>query len=294
MSYEVGQRVRLSTVVSNESGTPTDATVTITVYREDGTQYAGVVANHAGSPGSYFADVTLDTPGRLTWEWVSSGAVVGRKTDQSYVREPFIGLMSLHAAKVQLNKSLTDTSDDDELLDWIDAITRAIERYTGPIIPRVVVETYTVRPLQRSIVLRRRPVLEVLEVREFWGPGDIRNPTVFVDTGPTYADDAYYFDPGTSSVMRYGSGYPTNWPVGYDNVRITYRAGRTPVPQNLRLASKELLTHVWRQSQITGGTSRPVPRGTGESLGDRLDKDVQVPARVLTLIGYRRAPLLGG
>lgn len=295
MSYEVGQKVRLSVTVTDENGAPTDATMSVAVFREDGTQYSGLSVVDDPGAGNYHTDVVLDTAGRLTWTFTASGAVIGVFHGQDYVRSANTGIISLTEAKRQLNKRLEDTSDDDELLDWIDAITVALEKHTGPIVPRTVIETHSVDRLQASITLRRRPVLSVTSVREFWGPGDIRNPTVFNDAGPSYADDAYLFDASTSSVMRYSGGYQTRWPVGYDNVRITYVAGRTPIPQNLRLAAKELLSHVWRQSQLTGGNSRPVPRGTGsESLAERQEKEVKIPARVLTLIGYRRAPLLGG
>lgn len=296
MSYEVGQKVRLNVTVTDENGTATDATMAVAVFREDGTQYSGVNVIDDPGAGNYHADVVLDAPGRLTWRFTASGAVIGVYTGQDYVRSAWTGVLSLKEAKKQLNKRLEDTTDDDELLDWIDAVTVALEKYTGPIVPRTVIETFTVAPLKRSITLRRRPVLSVTSVREFWGPGDIRNPSVFNDAGPSYADDAYLFDPSTSSLMRYSGGYATNWPVGHDNLTVTYVAGRSPIPQNIRLAAKELLSHLWRQSQITGGTSRPAPRGTGtgESLADRQGNEVEIPPRVMALIGFRRAPLLGG
>lgn len=289
MAYEVGQRIRLSTVVRDVAGVPTDATVTLGVFREDGTPYAGVSVVDDPGAGNYHADLTLDTPGRITWEWTASGAVIGKTYGQAYVRTSGVGIVSLSEAKNHLNKSLTDTTDDDELLDWIDAITLALERHVGAIVRRTVIETFSVQPATRTILLNTRPILAVSEIREFWGSGDIRILTPFVDTGP-YGDNSYAVDIPTATLTRYGSGYPVYFPVGFDNIRVTYTAGRSPITQNLRLAALELLTHHWRASQISSGASRPrtdVPADTA-SMG------IEIPNRVKILMGARRAPLLGG
>src|SRR5262245_11776900 len=127
MGYEVGQRVRIAVDVKDINGNLAAATMALVVLREDGTAYAGLTIVH-DSTGKYHSDVTVDTPGRITWQWNATGAVIGVYYGQAYVRSPFAGILSLTEAKVHLNKSLTDTSDDDELLDWIDAITIALEK----------------------------------------------------------------------------------------------------------------------------------------------------------------------
>lgn len=287
MSYEVGQRIRLSTVVTNEDGTPTDATMNIAVYREDGTPYAGVTPTHAGTPGAYYADVTVDTPGRITWEWTASGAVVSKKHDQAYVRNPWAGILSLREAKEHLNKSLTDTSDDDEILDWIDALTIAVEKETGPIVPRPYVETFDGG--KRQLFLTYTPIVSVSEVREVWGDADIRILTPEVSGGP-YGDNDYYVDLDTGMIERRNGGYPQSFPFGCMNVRVTYSAGRTPIPANLRLATRELLSHHWRASQLSSGATRP----RSDVPADSTIMQYGMPNRVTTLIGYKRAPLLGG
>lgn len=287
MSFEVGQRVRLSTVVTDASGNPTDATMAIAVYREDGTQYAGVLVVDDPGAGNYHADVTLDAAGRITWEWTASGAVVSRKTDQAYVRTGWAGIVSLRAAKLHLNKSLTDTSDDEEILDWIDALTVALEKEVGPIVPRPYVETFSGGKPQ--LFLTYTPVVAVTEIREVWGAGDIRILDVETSGGP-YGDDDYLIDLDTGVLTRRTGGYAQSFPWGYDNVRVTYSAGRVPLPPHYRIAMLELLSHHWRASQLASGATRPrtdVPTDTtGMGYG--------MPNRVTTILGYKRAPLLGG
>jgi hypothetical protein len=287
MSFEVGQRVRLSTVVTNAAGTATDATMDIEVYREDGTPYVGVTPTHAGTPGNYFADVTLDAPGRLTWEWIASGAVVSRKTDQSYVRTGWAGIVSLRAAKNHLNKKLDDTTDDDEILDWIDALTIAIEKEAGPVVPRPYVETFDGG--RRRLFLTYTPVASITEVREVWGDADVRILTPETSGGP-FGDNDYYVDLDTGEIERRNGGYPQSFPFGMNNVRVSYRAGRVPIPANLRIATLELLAHHWRASQMSIGATRP----RSDVPTDSTIMQYGMPNRVSTLIGFKRAPMLGG
>lgn len=286
MSYEVGQLVRIPVTVRDEAGAAADATMAVTVLREDGSAYVGLtVVNDPAAVGSYWVDVPVDTPGVHGWVWVASGAVVGVYSGQFYVRNPGVRLLSLTEAKAHLNKRLEDTTDDDELLDWIDTITRAVEIQVGPVVARTVVESHNGG---RAELVLRYPVIAVTDVVEYWGPGDIRTLTAEPAGGP-YTDNQFAVNMTSRTVTRRGAGWSLMWPHGIGNIRVTYTAGRRPIPSNFRTAAKELLAHHWRASQIAQGSTRPrdnVPADVA-SIG------IAIPNRVKLLLGYRRAPMLG-
>lgn len=300
MGYEVGSKVRLNTEVRNPAGTLTNATMSVVIQREDGTNYVGPFTPVNDSTGIYHVDFTPDTPGQHRWVWTATGAVEGVYRGQSYVRTPFAGIMSLQEAKEQLNKRADDTTDDDELLDWIDAITLSLEKLVGAIVPRSYTEKHNgsdpPRPpfvnlgsgMRSRIFLRERPVLSITQVKEDWGYGDTRTLTGEAYGGP-YNENDYVVDLETGSLIRRNSGSGAYWPRGVQNVEVTYMAGRTPIPPNLRQAAKELLTHHWRASQLSSGATRPrtdVPADTA-AMG------IAIPNRVNLLIGWKRGPRLG-
>lgn len=287
MGYEVGAKVRLPVEVRDPAGVLTNATMTVLVEREDGTPYTGLGSPVNDGTGLYHIDAVVDTPGLLRWTWNATGAVIGVYRGQAYVRTPFAGIISLKEAKEHLNKRMDDTTDDEELLDWIDAITLAIEKQVGPVVLREYIESYSGG--SNRIFLRERPVISVTQVLEDWGPDDQRILTEELYGGP-YADDQYTVDEAHGVITRHTGGYPMYFPAGTSNIEITYTAGKQPIPQNIRTAAKELLNHHWRASQIATGQLNPrvnVPQDTATT-------GIAIPNRVTLLLGYRRGPRLGG
>jgi hypothetical protein len=161
-------------------------------------------------------------------------------TDMFDVREatPPV-LMSLATAKKHLKKN--DSADDDEIRDWIEACTRAVEQFTGPIIVRTVVETADFRAA-RSLALQQIPAMALTSV-------------VAVRTGGmSYDVDDLDLDGQTGIVTRKDGGTLCG------PLRMTYTAGRAIVSANIRSASKIILQHLWRTRQ---GPGRP-QLGTGD------------------------------
>jgi hypothetical protein len=89
--------------------------------------------------------------------------------------------------------------------------------------------------------------------------------------------------------------------AGTDNIHVTYTAGRSACPYELRLAILELTAHFWQGSQQRGA-------GTGGGGSDAYDAvnvefsrtsaveplSMGVPYRILELIkGHRRMPIIG-
>jgi hypothetical protein len=134
MTYNLGQAVKLSTAVTDASGAATDATVTLTVTKPDGTTSTPSVT-HDGSTGSglYEATFTVDQTGTWWWRWDASGTVLDNDRGQLTVGDP---KPLVYATLAQLRNRIratnpADTGDDDELADALDAASRDVEDDTG-------------------------------------------------------------------------------------------------------------------------------------------------------------------
>ena len=289
MAFDIGQKVRLPVAVADADGTPTAAAMAVVITRPDGTVFpAGAVVQDAGV-GNYHVDVTTDGTnwGPWLWTFTASGAVVAVYSGQFFVRAPGPRIVSLEEVKHHLNKSLDVHDDDEELRDWIDATRWVIENIKGVVVPRTFVEYHDGGG--RQITLRRGPVISVAEVRLAWGPGDVRVLTAEADDMVGATVDQYLLHPQTRRLLHRNGGWTMRWPYGQQNIRATYRAGRIVPEDNIRQASKELIGHFWRQSQLATGNTRPradAPDPTSMAYG--------VPNRVRELLGTKRAPRLGG
>jgi hypothetical protein len=285
MSYDIGTTVRVPIDVKDDAGAPIAAVVAFTVTRPDGTVFPlGAVVNP--SVGSYYVDVIPDGTAYGIWSWSATvGGTVAQTvyTGQFFVRSPGPRIVSLAEVKRHLNKSPGVTTDDEELRDWIDAAQIVVEGIVGPVMRRTVVETYY--PRGEMIVLRTAPVHAVTSVVEEWGPDDVRTLASQPAAPGPYGDDDY----STDTTMRYLFRRSGGWPRTFGpKVTVTYGVGPAVPAQNVRLATMELITHMWRGSQLASGTTRP-----RQDAPDPISLAYAVPNRVRELLGRRRGPRLG-
>lgn len=178
-----------------------------------------------------------------------------------------IGIVALNEVKDHLDK--TDTKDDAELLDFIQATTRVVEEYVGVILPRTVVERHV---SGTYIQLFKGPVLSVTSIEGFLEP---------LSTAITFGD--YVLDTDNSRI------YPkTLYGFSSGPYKVTYQAGRTFVEPNWRSAAKIIIAHMWTtqrgnlvrlptsdEASLPPGYTYSVPRKALELLrGERRDKVV--------------------
>jgi hypothetical protein len=270
VSFDLGALAPLRATVRDADGTLANAgNMALTITLPDAS--AVTVATVApASTGQYAYDYQTVQAGRHSVRWLATGANPTAYTDMFDVREatPPV-LMSLAEAKKHLKKN--DTSDDDEIRDWIEACTRAVEFFVGPVVMRTVVETADLRSAT-SVALQQIPAMALTSV-------------VAVRTGgPSYDVDDLDLDPATGIVTRKDGG------LLYGPLRFTYTAGRAVVGANIRSAAKIILQHLWRTRQGPGrpqlGTqdfdvNEPIP-GLGYAIPNRavqlLDPDRLPPA----------------
>lgn len=280
MTFAFGAAARLSTSVRDEGVLVTPASIVLTILLPDGT-IAGPFTPTNSTTGVYYYDYTPAQAGGHVARWVTTGPVAADE-------EPFdvaalwgeAGFISLADAKDHLNKSRLPTPDDEKLRLFVVAACQMIEDRMGRVSPATVVHDITQRG--STIVLPARPVIAVTTVQRL--PG--LDPLPAADEGAGVA--GWYLD-GSEGVLRHTACFP-------GRVRVTYRAGRTPLPLNFQLAALELVAHLWRGSQHNQAGGRPA---LGET--DALSASVRtfaMPYRVMELLGLKKdqerdEPLIG-
>lgn len=239
MPFDLGATVRLTADCLDPGGTRTTATSTaVTVTLPDGTT-ATPSASETSPPGRYRADYVTTMAGRHTVRWVWSGPAHAY-TDMFDVRDAAPpAIMSLADGRRHLKKA--DSADDEEIREWIEACTRAVEQFVGPVAVRTVTEVVHFT-CARSVALTLIPAISLVSV------------TSLRSGGPTYTIDDLRLDPDTGLVEAVDGG------LLYGPLSFQVRVGRLVVGANIRSASKIILQHLWRTRQ---GPGRP-QRGTDD------------------------------
>lgn len=269
MPYDLGSVAALGTNVTDASGAPANAgNMALTIGLPDGT---GVTIDPVtpASTGTYTYDYLTAQAGRHTVRWLATGTNPGAYTDVFDVREatPLI-ILSLADAKKLLKKQ--DSSDDAAVRFWLEATTRAVEWFVGPVVVRTVIEDHRVG-LANSLALRKTPALALQSV------------TALRTGSPDYDVSALNLDTVTGLVTRLDGGLIRG------PVRVAYSAGRRIIDGNILAASQLILQHLWRTQAGTGRPQRgmddydvtePIP-GLGYAIPNRalqmLDPDNDGP-----------------
>jgi uncharacterized phiE125 gp8 family phage protein len=202
---------------------PENATaVTCTITRPDGTTTAPTPSNT--SAGVYEATFTPAQVGHHGVYWQATGTNATAKEDAFNVQSSTVfPPVSMSDVKAHLN--ITTQDNDGELTAFLAAATSAIEQRVGPMTRRTITETHDGGG---QVMLRTYPVISL---------------TTVVDNDITLTSDQYRERDGV--VTRKSGTSATNFTTGLDGVSITYLAGRTIIPEDLRQAVLEQVRHMW-------------------------------------------------
>lgn len=277
MSFQLGDVVPLSVTIKDAAGDPADAgAVALTVTLPNGT--TDVTSNITPtSTGVYDHDYPTTQPGVHQVRWVATGLNASAYDDVFSV-DPADGgsFISLAELKRHLKKDPTKTDDDAELLEFIAPACQMIEDRIGPVTPRTATQTVWGRNhiYRRQFVLNSHPVIIVTAVAV--------DGQAVPEADPTAGTDGWVLDPGPGILA-----HTRHWPWG--RIEVTYQAGRTPLPGNIRLAGLELAAHLWRAMKLTNsGNGRPNPAGA-DDLALR-GVGYALPYRVRELLGLGKLP----
>ncbi|MGW6910253.1 hypothetical protein [Streptomyces sp. NPDC054940] len=239
MPFDLGDTVRLAADATDPGGTLTNATgATLTITLPDGTTTSPAVTNPPAQTGKYTVDYVSAQAGRHLARWVFTGPA-SAYTDMFDVRpaDPPL-IMSLADARKHVNATVT--THDEELRGWVEATTKAVEYFVGPVARRTVTETHD-RAVAHKLALRRTPAISLTTV------------AAVLTGGTSYAVADLDLDGETGIVRRKDGG------LLYGPLRFTYVIGRTIVSVNISHGGRIILQHLWKTQG--GGMGRPAPGG---------------------------------
>lgn len=299
--YDIGDRVPLTFKL------PANATnVDLFVYLPDNT--TETVSDVTGTDGVYTHDYPTAQVGRHQYRWVATGTNSAASTGVFEVRpeldETFV---ELDEVKNYLNYPLELSDDDGELRDTIAAATAVVEYLVGAVAVRTVTElldgsnvladgyNYGAASDYNGVYRRNsaevqctiKPVISVTEVVEIYG-NTPQTLTEVETPDATQNPFGFSFDGETGVITKKAAGWPTSWPPGIRNVKVTYQAGRVRTPANIAYGTKELIRHLWTISQNNAEGRRP---RTNRAEPVTVVMGYAVPNRVLEMLGAdRRTP----
>jgi len=260
-------------------GTTVNATATI---------ISGVAGTVSYTPTA--TDTALAGTYLVEWQYTLSGGATGTFPVDGYqtaVVEENLStpggarLVTLTEVKDHLRIPSTDRSHDARLIRMIDGITPVVEHITGPVVQRIY-QNETYDGGNYFISLRHRPVLSVSNVVEYRGPiaytlTQVPTP----DLGQVYS---YMFEAPGRIVRRTVGGGATTFPPGPDAVFVTYTAGFSSVPANIREGALELLRVNYQPTEQGGRPAFGAAGGDGDNFSQQQILGFFVPNRVRELL----------
>lgn len=185
-------------------------------------------------------------------------------------------IVSLADVKAHLNK--TDTENDTELQGFIDAATPLIENIAGPQIQRTIVEYYSGGVTR--FTLNWLPIVSITSIVETYGQTNYTLTEVTL--GGASTGFGFTVDYVTGAIVRRAYNAEAMFPVGTNNVKVTYVVGQaTAIPANVRLGALMLVQHLWTSSQMNRNGGRP---GLGGDDVFTVGAGFAVPNRVRELL----------
>ena len=140
-------------------------------------------------------------------------------------------------------EGINSPKEDLRLNHIIQSVSQLVKTYCGTSIVDYYstnkVELINIEWATHVVQLTESPVNTIVSVEE-----RDSYSTSYVEL--TTANHEYYFDAATDSIYRTTGGQYLNWKKGPGAVRVTYTAGYSEVPADLKLAIMDLVTYYLR------------------------------------------------
>jgi hypothetical protein len=138
-------------------------------------------------------------------------------------------------------EGITSSNEDLRLEKLIPSVSQLVKTYCGNSIVDFFsvdkVETFSLKWHTSFVQLTENPLISVNQVEERVSPSA---DYVVLDAAE------YYLDLETDSVIRISGSVERNWYTGPGSVKITYRAGYSSTPADLKLAVIDLVKYYIR------------------------------------------------
>jgi hypothetical protein len=241
--YDLGGVAVLGFTALDTDGNPAaPGAITLTITQPDGTVVTPTPHLQSEvSTGIYEAYFLTAQPGRHTYRWLATGTPgpgvgVGGEAESFDVRASLARtVLSLDDLLQTLNLKATDTELLGRARGYNAAVTFILEKLCGPIVVQQVTERYLESGEAEIIMLGRVPVYQPATQ-----PHPIISITPVLQYGVTYDLPLLTVDFATGT-LRHIAGLPF-WNGPYD---ITYTVGRPVIPENILLAARIIIRHLW-------------------------------------------------
>lgn len=158
-------------------------------------------------------------------------------------------------------QGISSTKDDDKLEVLVPSVSQLVKTYCANSIidfytnPKV--EYFTLNYSTHLVQLTESPIVVIssVELKE-----------TFTSDYTTLDSGKYFVDDKTDSLIRTNSNTYQNWPQGPNSVKVTYTAGYSETPLDLKLAIVDLITYYARDEyklrQTLSGATRENPESS--------------------------------
>lgn len=171
----------------------------------------------------------------------------------------------------------TGSTDDEELIGYLDAARNRIASVCIPLGPATVVDTFDGAPGAGTLILSTFPVNSVTSVTTYDAAG---SATILSEAGgSTGLTDGYRKNLSAGTIRRIG--YRT-WPVGWGNVVVQYTVGPASTPAEVVQAVKVTLQAWWDTRRMTGNLQ--APGGATPEAGDLPNPTFGIPSDAYDLL----------
>jgi hypothetical protein len=234
VAYDFGDTVTLGITVTDAAGALTNAaTNVLTITLPDGTTTVPSTANP--STGQYTASYVANVAsGHFLWRWPTTSPATSETGafDVLDALPPMI--VSLADAKRHLNIPASETSNDAELREFIEAVTRPIEAKVGPIVRRTV--TTTIQPCyEQAVALPYFPVISLTSGAVVRDNSAVTVTSLVVETGGILRDKGFS-------------------PLPFEPWTLTYVVGRPIIPAEIRNATLNIIKDLWTSQRGSAGS----------------------------------------
>lgn len=184
-------------------------------------------------------------------------------------------LTTLAVAKSHLSVNSSDTAQDNRIELFINAASERIERFTD----RKLVSQGSIAEIQHGrraniLLLKQWPIIAVSELK-------VDHSATFTDPLTIVPVTDYTISDDSTSLLYINQVFP----VGFNNIKVTYTAGYTTVPSDLELACL-WLTEWYYLHRTRGDMGRTTASKGDESVGVLSDMPPMIEE---ILIDYKRS-----
>lgn len=169
--------------------------------------------------------------------------------------------------------NITATTYDTELALFVQAASQMIVNRIGVVSGSPAVSEWHDGGSDRIVLRNQGPIVSVTTVTETYGSITRTLTQVTLDSGSVGDSYSYTVDLDRGILVRRASGVAVDFPAGVRNIHVTYVAGYSTVPEDIKQAAKVLVKHLWE-------TQRGAGRAQGSGPESVLATSYSFPRRV--------------